>query len=132
MKVFLLMLVYSIIHVNAFASYDQKNEKKILIKFIKAEYDSWNGNSEEISGSDDSLILCSSETVNDLERSGREKTKTVQDASKKHEFHFDNSKFTIATDQAIVEFVVDDQKFSAFFEKANNEWELILAAKIGH
>ena len=108
MKVFLLMLVYSIIHVNAFASYDQKNEKKILIKFIKAEYDSWNGNSEEISGSDESLILCSSKAVNDLERSRRKKTNTVQDASKKHEFHFDNSKFTIATNQAIVEFVVDD------------------------
>jgi len=130
-KILQITLIFSIIYQSASSSPNLNKEKRALIKYIKSEYDSWNQNTVDPTFSDEPLNMDATASVHMFRTPGVIDLKAARNNSQKHEFQFEHSKFTFAEDQAVVEFVVDDQKFSAFFEKANSEWKFILAAKIG-
>lgn len=123
MKTFILFTFMCITTFVATAD-DLKQEKKNLIKTIKANYDSWQIKKSSAESNDlfDSTI---SENLADAV------SQEDNPSQLKNGTHiFSDFNFKICETQAVVKFQVDYQMISAFMEKRDGRWQLVCAAVI--
>ena len=130
-RTFLLIFTFSIAQPALYADDNGKKEEKNLIKFIKTDYYSWTNNydrtteSEDFPDYDEQTKAPAELSVGKaLKRESRQGQAYSQAAD------FRDFQCTIVDSQAIVQFTVDTQRISAFFEKENGVWKLICAAQI--
>lgn len=136
-KGFLIFFVLVISISNVYALDNLKKEKKALIEFIKSEYDSWTRTYPQLSALDSHQVVNEPIVTNsDLQMS---ENKVIKRSAKFVSFNqkvpvepnqFRDFEFTIVNHQAIVQFIVNDQLVSAFFEKENGNWKLVCAAHL--
>ena len=135
----LLIFLIIMLQINEASALDNlKKEKKALTEFIKNEYDSWTKTYPELTALDSHKIVKISHEADIALRQNHLKSTapTPKPASYKRNpmitppNSFSDFQFTIVNNQAIVQFAVNDQLVSAFFEKDNGQWKLICAAHL--
>lgn len=122
---------------SAFANIELRKEKKALVETIKKEYvvseardyKKWLMDNFSISENTDSTIRPIEYNLQ-FNSQGNNMVMAYKTAPVASSNRFNDFKFKIVDDQAVVQFKVDHQMKSAFLEKQNGQWKLICAADI--
>lgn len=134
MKKIVILCTLLIISICSNASDNLKKEKKSLCELIKQEYHSWSITQNEGYSNQDTFEANSIKHPAIYDESSSSSPFKVNVSLKKYTvepvYEFSDFHFTIANNQAIVQFIVNNQMVSAFLEKENGEWKLVCAAKL--
>lgn len=123
----LLLFAFFIPIILVFAAENERKDKKALIECIKSDFHSWSYDLGNKTNKGDDLHYTNSD---EIAPENKLRDDDSENSTKQQSADFRDFECKIVNNQAVVQFTVDEQKISAFFEKVNGAWKLICAAEL--